>query len=54
MPVKRVALAQLEEAVDELEPKNRILDIGYPDEGSAVIHYEPRGKRTSPGEQETR
>lgn len=54
MPVQRVALTDLEHAVAELEEKFRILEIGYPDEGSAVIRYEPRGKRSAPGDVETR
>lgn len=54
MPIERVALTQLEEAVDRLEKKHRIVEIGYPDEGSAVIRYEPRGKRAADGEVETR
>lgn len=54
MPVRRVALSELEDAVADLEAKHRIVEIGYPDEGSAVIRYEARGKRTSPGDVESR
>lgn len=54
MPIRRVALTDLEKVVAELEQKNRITGISHPDEGSAVIHYEPRAKRATPGETETR
>lgn len=54
MPIQRVALADLEDAVDSIEKKYRILSISHPDAGSAVIHYEARGTRAATGDVETR
>lgn len=54
MPIQRVALGDLENAVAELEKRFLILEIGYPDEASAVVRYEQRGKRSAPGDVETR
>lgn len=54
MPIRKVRLEDLEAEVDELEQKFRILEIGYPNDSHAVVRYEPRGKRTSPGDVETR
>ena len=54
MPIQKVPLADLEQAVEELEKKCRIVEIGYPNDAHAVIRYEPRGKRSAPGDVETR
>jgi hypothetical protein len=54
MPIKKVRLEDLEAEVETLEAKHRILEIGYPNDAHAVIRFETRGKRTAPGDVETR
>lgn len=54
MPIKKVRLEDLEVEVVELEKKFRIIEIGYPNDAHAVVRFEPRGKRTAPGDVETR
>lgn len=54
MPVQRVSNADLESAVEQLERKNRICSVTESGDGAFVIIYEPRGKRSTPGDQETR
>lgn len=54
MPVQRVANADLESTVEELEKKNRIVSVSESGDGAFVVAYEPRAKRATPGEKETR
>jgi hypothetical protein len=54
MPVQRVADADLESVVDDLEKKNRIIAVTRSGDGAYVVTYEPRAKRATPGDKETR
>lgn len=54
MPIQRVADADLEQTVADLEQKNRIVSVTAAGDGAYVVTYEPRASRKTPGEKETR
>lgn len=51
---RRVAVSDVAAVVAELEPECRILSVDSAADGTATIYYEPKVKRSAPGEVETR